>query len=116
MKGKGGPFQWQIFAFFIPQGDVWICMELMDTSLDKFYKHVIDKGLTIPEDILGKIAVSVSMRRARREEKGCFFSEPSPASPASQLCLLWARSTGQPIWTFLGGFQYLILGDVIRKP
>ncbi|POI21901.1 hypothetical protein CIB84_014352, partial [Bambusicola thoracicus] len=33
-------------------------MELMDTSLDKFYKHVIDKGLTIPEDILGKIAVS----------------------------------------------------------
>lgn len=42
------------------QGDVWICMELMDTSLDKFYKKVIEKGLTIPEDILGKIAVSVS--------------------------------------------------------
>lgn len=41
------------------QGDVWICMELMDTSLDKFYKQVIEKGLTIPEDILGKIAVSV---------------------------------------------------------
>lgn len=43
------------------QGDVWICMELMDTSLDKFYKQVIDKGQTIPEDILGKIAVSVSI-------------------------------------------------------
>ncbi|KAM9559973.1 dual specificity mitogen-activated protein kinase kinase 6 isoform 1-T1 [Salvelinus alpinus] len=41
------------------QGDVWICMELMDTSLDKFYKQVIDKGMTIPEDILGKMAVSV---------------------------------------------------------
>ncbi|XP_075701271.1 dual specificity mitogen-activated protein kinase kinase 6 isoform X1 [Rhinoderma darwinii] len=41
------------------EGDVWICMELMDTSLDKFYKDVIDKGLTIPEDILGKIAVSI---------------------------------------------------------
>ncbi|OCT60374.1 hypothetical protein XELAEV_18046393mg [Xenopus laevis] len=41
------------------EGDVWICMELMDTSLDKFYKNVIDKGLTIPEDILGKIAVSI---------------------------------------------------------
>ncbi|MEQ2272569.1 Dual specificity mitogen-activated protein kinase kinase 6, partial [Xenotaenia resolanae] len=40
-------------------GDVWICMELMDTSLDKFYKQVIEKGLTIPEDILGKIAVSI---------------------------------------------------------
>ncbi|NXV61056.1 MP2K6 kinase, partial [Molothrus ater] len=52
------------------QGDVWICMELMDTSLDKFYKHVIDKGLTIPEDILGKIAVSVSSSRVRRAGKG----------------------------------------------
>ncbi|XP_048846511.1 dual specificity mitogen-activated protein kinase kinase 6-like isoform X2 [Brienomyrus brachyistius] len=41
------------------EGDVWICMELMDTSLDKFYKQVIDGGLTIPEDILGKITVSI---------------------------------------------------------
>lgn len=44
------------------QGDVWICMELMDTSLDKFYKQVIEKGMSIPEDILGKIAVSVGSR------------------------------------------------------
>uniref|UniRef100_A0A3P9NNH5 mitogen-activated protein kinase kinase n=1 Tax=Poecilia reticulata TaxID=8081 RepID=A0A3P9NNH5_POERE len=43
------------------EGDVWICMELMDTSLDKFYKQVIEKDLTIPEDILGKIAVSVDI-------------------------------------------------------
>ncbi|XP_078521363.1 dual specificity mitogen-activated protein kinase kinase 3 isoform X1 [Lissotriton helveticus] len=41
------------------EGDVWICMELMDTSLDKFYKKVIEKGRTIPEDILGKIAVAI---------------------------------------------------------
>ncbi|XP_077958756.1 dual specificity mitogen-activated protein kinase kinase 6 isoform X2 [Gasterosteus aculeatus] len=41
------------------EGDVWICMELMDTSLDKFYKQVIEKGSSIPEDILGKIAVSI---------------------------------------------------------
>ncbi|XP_068192746.1 dual specificity mitogen-activated protein kinase kinase 6-like [Antennarius striatus] len=41
------------------EGDVWICMELMDTSLDKFYKKVIDKGKTIPEDILGKITVAI---------------------------------------------------------
>ena len=34
-------------------------MELMDTSLDKFYKMVIEKGKTIPEDILGKITVAV---------------------------------------------------------
>lgn len=47
-----------------PQGDVWICMELMDTSLDKFYRKVLEKGMTIPEDILGEIAVSVSGLRA----------------------------------------------------
>ncbi|XP_077359143.1 dual specificity mitogen-activated protein kinase kinase 6 isoform X2 [Festucalex cinctus] len=41
------------------EGDVWICMELMDTSLDKFYKKVMEKERTIPEDILGKIAVSI---------------------------------------------------------
>ncbi|KAL8175400.1 UNVERIFIED_CONTAM: Dual specificity mitogen-activated protein kinase kinase 3 [Gekko kuhli] len=41
------------------EGDVWICMELMDTSLDKFYKKVLEKKKMIPEDILGKIAVSI---------------------------------------------------------
>lgn len=35
-------------------------MELMDTSLDKFYRKVLEKNMTIPEDILGEIAVSVS--------------------------------------------------------
>lgn len=39
-------------------------MELMDTSLDKFYRKVLEKGTTIPEDILGEIAVSVSGLRA----------------------------------------------------
>uniref|UniRef100_A0A8D1GAC8 mitogen-activated protein kinase kinase n=1 Tax=Sus scrofa TaxID=9823 RepID=A0A8D1GAC8_PIG len=41
------------------EGDVWICMELMDTSLDKFYRKVLEKNMTIPEDILGEIAVSI---------------------------------------------------------
>ncbi|XP_053132561.1 dual specificity mitogen-activated protein kinase kinase 3 isoform X1 [Hemicordylus capensis] len=41
------------------EGDVWICMELMDTSLDQFYKKVLEKKKTIPEDILGKITVSI---------------------------------------------------------
>lgn len=41
-------------------------MELMDTSLDKFYKQVQEKGMTIPEDILGKTAVSVSVGHSNR--------------------------------------------------
>ncbi|EPY88635.1 dual specificity mitogen-activated protein kinase kinase 3 isoform B [Camelus ferus] len=48
--GRGSDWVW---------GDVWICMELMDTSLDKFYRKVLDKKMTIPEDILGEIAVSI---------------------------------------------------------
>lgn len=43
-------------------------MELMDTSLDKFYKQVIEKGMSIPEDILGKIAVSVGSQTFTPEE------------------------------------------------
>jgi len=41
------------------EGDVWICMEVMDMSLDKFYKLVYPRGKTIPEEILAKIADSV---------------------------------------------------------
>uniref|UniRef100_A0A8B9TDD3 mitogen-activated protein kinase kinase n=1 Tax=Anas platyrhynchos TaxID=8839 RepID=A0A8B9TDD3_ANAPL len=46
------------------EGDVWICMELMDTSLDKFYKKVLEKKKTIPEDILGKMACVCEFVRA----------------------------------------------------
>jgi len=35
-------------------------MEVMDMSLDKFYKMLYENGKTIPEDVLGKIAVAVS--------------------------------------------------------
>lgn len=41
------------------EGDVWICMEVMDTSLDKFYPRVYERNETIPEAILGKIAFAV---------------------------------------------------------
>jgi hypothetical protein len=35
-------------------------MEVMDISLDKFYKPLYKDGQNIPEDILGKIAEAVS--------------------------------------------------------
>lgn len=37
------------------EGDVWICMEVMDTSLDKFYPKVYNNNRNIDEDILGKV-------------------------------------------------------------
>lgn len=47
--------------FLVFQGDCWICMELMATSLDKFYKFVYcSLDDVIPEEILGKITLAVS--------------------------------------------------------
>lgn len=44
------------------QGDCWICMELMSTSFDKFYKYVYSVlDDVIPEEILGKITLAVSI-------------------------------------------------------
>ncbi|KAF3845941.1 hypothetical protein F7725_003019 [Dissostichus mawsoni] len=43
----------------IMAGDCWICMELMATSLDKFYKFVYcSLDDVIPEEILGKITLA----------------------------------------------------------
>ena len=42
------------------QGDVWICMELMDKSLHDLYKLVYGTlKLTIPEWVVGKMAEAV---------------------------------------------------------
>ncbi|XP_045476517.1 dual specificity mitogen-activated protein kinase kinase 6 [Harmonia axyridis] len=49
----------QFFGALFREGDVWICMEVMDTSLDKFYAKVYKHGRRIPEDMLGKITYAV---------------------------------------------------------
>ena len=41
------------------EGDVWICMECMDTSLDKFYTKAYRHNRSLDEDVLGKIAFAV---------------------------------------------------------
>lgn len=53
---------WHIVRFYgalFKEGDCWICMELMATSLDKFYKFVYHHLCSrIPEIILGKITLA----------------------------------------------------------
>ena len=59
-QGEIDFLSWSCFSTFL-QGDAWICMELMDTSLDQCYRHlygVIQQS--IPEDILGMISLAVS--------------------------------------------------------
>ncbi|XP_058063976.1 dual specificity mitogen-activated protein kinase kinase 6 [Anopheles bellator] len=50
----------QFYGALFREGDVWICMEVMDTSVDKFYPIVYKRpGRTIPERILGRIALAI---------------------------------------------------------
>ncbi|XP_014246708.1 dual specificity mitogen-activated protein kinase kinase 4-like isoform X2 [Cimex lectularius] len=59
MKSNDCPYIVQFYGALFKEGDCWICMELMDTSLDKFYKYIYDHlQKRIPELILGKISVA----------------------------------------------------------
>lgn len=58
----GGPPPLYSGYLYCPlQGDVLICMEMMDRSLHDLYKLVYDKlELRIPELVVGRMAESVS--------------------------------------------------------
>lgn len=59
MRASDCPSTVQFYGALFREGDVWICMEVMDTSMDKFYSRVFQNNRRMPEDILGKIAVAV---------------------------------------------------------
>ncbi|XP_043464826.1 dual specificity mitogen-activated protein kinase kinase 3 [Leptopilina heterotoma] len=59
MRSSACPYTVQFYGALFREGDVWICMEVMDMSLDKFYMKVYQNGRSIPEDILGNIAFAV---------------------------------------------------------
>ena len=59
MRSSDCKFTVHFYGALFREGDVWICMEVMECSLDKFYPIVFDNKRTMPEDILGKIAVAV---------------------------------------------------------
>ncbi|KAG4075399.1 hypothetical protein HA402_015052 [Bradysia odoriphaga] len=70
MKSNDCNYIVQFYGALFKEGDCWICMELMDTSLDKFYKFICDfqplqqnhpspdPPQRIPESILAKITVA----------------------------------------------------------
>lgn len=59
MKSNDCPYIVKFYGALFIEGDCWICMELMDTSLDKFYKFIYEHLATqIPESVIGKIAVA----------------------------------------------------------
>lgn len=59
MRSNDCPYIVQFYGAIFKEGDCWICMEVMDTSLDKFYKIIYEKlRIRIPETILGKVTVA----------------------------------------------------------
>ncbi|XP_050391989.1 dual specificity mitogen-activated protein kinase kinase 4 isoform X1 [Patella vulgata] len=59
MQSNDCPYIVQFYGALFKEGDCWICMELMEISLDKFYRFVYEtQHSSIPEDILGKITVA----------------------------------------------------------
>ena len=62
------PLKLMIIYCYPIQGDVWICMELMATCLEKLQKRLKQP---IPERILGRVAVAtVSALNYLKEEHG----------------------------------------------
>jgi len=59
MRLSNFPYTIQFYGALFEEGDVWLCMELMTTSLDKFYKQVEKDKKKFPEPVLGRIAYSV---------------------------------------------------------
>lgn len=51
----------RFYGTLFREGDVWLLMELMDTSLDSFYKAVFRQGRVFPERILGVLCLRVSV-------------------------------------------------------
>lgn len=58
LKSHDCPYIVQCFGFFMTESDVWICMELMATCFDKLLKRL---RISIPEEILGKVTLAVSV-------------------------------------------------------
>ena len=61
MRTSACPYTVHFYGAMFREGDVMICMEVMDISLDKFYARAFNNNKPIPENVLGKVAYSVSL-------------------------------------------------------
>ncbi|VDP06237.1 unnamed protein product [Soboliphyme baturini] len=59
MKSGQCPYMVHFYGAMFRDGDVWLCMEVMDTSVDKFFRMCSDLRRPIPEPVLSRLAYSV---------------------------------------------------------
>lgn len=78
IKSHSCPYIVQCIGTFITGTEVWICMELMATCLDKLSKSLADP---IPENILGKITVAtVNALHYLKEHRGVIHRDVKPSN------------------------------------
>ncbi|KAK2166478.1 hypothetical protein NP493_1319g01009 [Ridgeia piscesae] len=78
LKSHNCPYIVHCIGTFITSSDVWICMELMATCLDKLQKRL---KAPIPENILGKITVAtVKALHYLKEEHGVIHRDVKPSN------------------------------------
>lgn len=81
MRSGDCEFTVQFYGALFREGDVWICMEVIDTSLDKFSQLVYKANRSIPENILGQIAYSVvSALRYLHKNLGVMHRDVKPSN------------------------------------
>ncbi|XP_052219773.1 dual specificity mitogen-activated protein kinase kinase 7-like [Dreissena polymorpha] len=78
LKSHDCPYIVQCIGTFITSSEVWICMELMSTCLEKLLKKT---HRPIPEKILGKMAVAmVKALNYLKEEHGVIHRDVKPSN------------------------------------
>lgn len=88
MRTVDCPYTVTFYGALFREGDVWICMECMDASLEKFYSRAFRNEKIINEDVLGKIAFCVSSpllnRGTLNVNKRLSPGRQSPALPSQR--------------------------------
>eukprot|EP00794_Sanderia_malayensis_P016242 gene16242-17881_t len=78
MKCNDCPYIVTCYGAFMSQADVYICMELMETCLDKLLKKT---HTPIPENVIGKVCVSVvKALHYLKEEHGVMHRDVKPSN------------------------------------
>jgi mitogen-activated protein kinase kinase 3 len=54
MRSSDCVYTVHFYGAMFREGDVWICMEVMDCSLDKFYPIVFENGRKMPEGMMNQ--------------------------------------------------------------